>query len=179
MPFRIKVNAPLIHVDWYGELVAADLPQMLAEMKRAAGSLRCPPRVLVTCDGVTAVNFEYANANAQMQGLMENAAGDSKSLGLQYGKALTPQQQSKLAHDIVWMVQTVIDGKTMECLALNDVLFAGSSPAETVRCRIRVGRCEEFQKSSGVWVASGPGSTAAIHSAGGKKMPLRSHKLQN
>ena len=64
MPFRIKVNAPLIHVEGYGELVAADLPQMFAEMKRVAGPLRCPPRVLVTCDGVTAVNFEYANANA-------------------------------------------------------------------------------------------------------------------
>ena len=64
MPFRIKVNAPLIHVEWYGELVAADLPQMFAEMKRVAGPLRCPPRVLVTRDGVTAVTYESANAIA-------------------------------------------------------------------------------------------------------------------
>ena len=68
MPFRIKVNAPLIHVEWYGELVAADLPQMFAEMKRVAGPLRCPPRVRVTCDGVTAVNLETANATAHSDG---------------------------------------------------------------------------------------------------------------
>lgn len=56
---------------------------------------------------------QYANADAQMQGLMENAAGEARSLGLQYGKALTPEQQAGLRGDIVWMVQTVIDGKTV------------------------------------------------------------------
>lgn len=64
MPFRIKVNAPLIHVEWYGELVPADLPPMMSEMKRVTSLMACLPRVLVTCDGVTAVKFEYDNASA-------------------------------------------------------------------------------------------------------------------
>ena len=55
----------------------------------------------------------YANAPTQMQGLMENAAKESSALGLQYGKALTPEQQAQLKQDIVWMVQTEIDGKTV------------------------------------------------------------------
>ncbi len=84
----------------------------------------------------------------------------------------------KLAPKSLPLIETRIDGKAMECLALNDVLFAGSSPAETVRCSIRAGGAEEFQKSSGIWIAAGPGSTAAIRSAGGKPQPIASCRLQ-
>lgn len=55
----------------------------------------------------------YQSADAQMQGLMESAATESKSLGLEYGKALTPEQQASLKQDIVWMVATQIDGKVV------------------------------------------------------------------
>lgn len=61
----------------------------------------------------SAVLTEYENADAQMKGLMESAASQSKSLGLVFGKALTPAQQAGLKQDIVWMVQTEIDGKTV------------------------------------------------------------------
>ncbi|KQX91874.1 hypothetical protein ASD34_24560 [Variovorax sp. Root473] len=60
-----------------------------------------------------AVLASYAGADTQMQGLMENAATQSASLGLVYGKALTPEQQAGLQQDIVWMVQTEIDGKNV------------------------------------------------------------------
>ena len=60
-----------------------------------------------------AVLASYANAPTQMQGLMENAAKESSALGLQYGKALTPEQQAQLKQDIVWMVQTEIEGRTV------------------------------------------------------------------
>ncbi|MGU3626886.1 hemagglutinin repeat-containing protein [Comamonas sp. C24C] len=49
----------------------------------------------------------------QVQGLLDSAVSESKSLGLVYGQALTPEQQSKLTHDIVWMVQTEIDGRVV------------------------------------------------------------------
>lgn len=55
----------------------------------------------------------YQSADAQMQGLMESAATQSTSLGLVYGKALTPEQQAALKQDIVWMVATQIDGKVV------------------------------------------------------------------
>ncbi|MFC4423199.1 hemagglutinin repeat-containing protein [Cupriavidus pampae] len=55
----------------------------------------------------------YRNADAQMQGLFDNASAQTKSLGLELGKALTPEQQANLKQDIVWMVQTVVDGRTV------------------------------------------------------------------
>lgn len=60
-----------------------------------------------------AVLASYANADSQMKEMMEHAASQSTSLGLVYGKALTPAQQAGLKQDIVWMVQTEIEGKTV------------------------------------------------------------------
>lgn len=59
-----------------------------------------------------------------------------------------------------------IENKFLPDLALNDVLFAHQSPAGTSRYLIKIGKKEEEQKSSGIWMASGTGSTAAIHSSG-------------
>lgn len=61
---------------------------------------------------------------------------------------------------------------------LNDLLFASRNPAGTTRYLLAVGKRREEQKSSGVWVAPGPGSTAAIHSAGGRVLPLDSGRFQ-
>ena len=60
-----------------------------------------------------AVLVGYQSADGQMKSLMEHAAGESTSLGLAYGKPLTPEQQAALKQDIVWMVQTEIEGKTV------------------------------------------------------------------
>ncbi len=76
------------------------------------------------------------------------------------------------------LIEARVDGRRLPCPALNDVLFAGSSPAETVRYRISANGRSEEQKSSGVWISSGPGSTAAIKSAGGRPMPMFSQRLQ-
>ena len=76
------------------------------------------------------------------------------------------------------LIETRIGSRKLPILALNDVLFAGRSPAETVRYCLRVKGKREDQKSSGVWIAAGPGSTAAISSAGGRRQPITSRKLQ-
>ena len=76
------------------------------------------------------------------------------------------------------MLEVSINGKKLEISALNDVLFSSESPAEMTRYTIKIGDKSETQRSSGVWIAAGPGSTAAISSAGGKKMPLNSSELQ-
>lgn len=62
--------------------------------------------------------------------------------------------------------------------ALNDILYANRSPAGTSRYLIRIGAKSEEQKSSGVWVATAAGSTAAIYAAGGKKLPIQSKMIQ-
>ena len=76
------------------------------------------------------------------------------------------------------LIESSIGGRKLPRLALNDVLFAGGSPAETVRYTIAAGGRREEQKSSGVWISAGPGSTAAISSAGGKRLGIESRRLQ-
>lgn len=55
---------------------------------------------------------------------------------------------------------------------LNDVLFCHGSPAATSSYLLELDGGMEAQKSSGIWIATAAGSTAAIRSAGGVSMPL-------
>lgn len=76
----------------------------------------------------TAVLGSYANADTQMKDMMEHAASQSTSLGLVFGKALTPDQQANLKQDIVWMVQTQIEGKTV----LTPVVYLAQSTKDKI-----------------------------------------------
>lgn len=76
------------------------------------------------------------------------------------------------------MLELKIGGKRMPLRALNDVLFSSPSPAEMSRYTIYVNGSQEKQRSSGVWVAAGPGSTAAMLSAGGAQRPIVDVRLQ-
>lgn len=76
------------------------------------------------------------------------------------------------------LLEASIDGKRLPYFALNDILFAARSPAETVQYTIRIGSRKERQRGSGVWIAAGPGSTAGIYSAGGKIMDITSKRIQ-
>lgn len=69
-----------------------------------------------------------------------------------------------------------VNGKKFECDAINDVLFTNVSPAATSRYFIRIGRKYEEHKSSGVWISTMTGSSAAIQAAGGMKMAPRFDK---
>jgi NAD+ kinase len=46
------------------------------------------------------------------------------------------------------------------------------------RYRLSVDGREEAQRSSGLWIATAAGSTAGIRSAGGRRMPLTSRRIQ-
>lgn len=75
-------------------------------------------------------------------------------------------------------LKIMIDQKFIYPFALNDVLFANLNPAGTTRYILKVGAQEELQKSSGVWVAPAPGSTAATKSAGGRALHIGSSDFQ-
>ncbi|MBI4125171.1 MAG: NAD(+)/NADH kinase [Deltaproteobacteria bacterium] len=83
---------------------------------------------------------------------------------------ISPQKLPRLA--------VYLQGRKLGPYGLNEVLFASKLQGETARYTLRVGRHGEYHKSSGVWVATGAGSTAAIHSAGGKQDSPRSGRLQ-
>jgi NAD+ kinase len=71
-----------------------------------------------------------------------------------------------------------IDEKDIPFHAVNDILFARHTPAEVARYQISIGTKSELQKSSGVWIATGAGSTGGILSAGGKKTEITAKRLQ-
>ncbi|HEX4950121.1 MAG TPA: NAD(+)/NADH kinase [Blastocatellia bacterium] len=82
-------------------------------------------------------------------------------------------QPTKLAR-----LAVTLDDKLLPEPALNDVLIAHDCPAATTRYLIELNGVSEEQRSSGIWVATAAGSTAGIKSAGGKRMPLGSERLQ-
>jgi len=71
-----------------------------------------------------------------------------------------------------------VDGRELNHPALNDILLSHENPAATSRYIIRVDGEEEEHVSSGVWVSTAAGSTAAIRAAGGVRQPIRSRDLQ-
>ena len=75
-------------------------------------------------------------------------------------------------------MQVAIDQQVVTTRVLNDVLFCHVDPGATTRYAIRFRGREEEHKSSGIWVATAAGSTAAIASAGGRPQPVRSEQLQ-
>lgn len=81
---------------------------------------------------------------------------------------------------IVWVtrMQVHVDGACVHKRVLNEALLAHKNPAMMSRYFLRLGEGMEEHKSSGLWVGPAMGSTAAIHSAGGKVMPVRSQELQ-
>lgn len=75
-------------------------------------------------------------------------------------------------------LNVAVGKQKLEELVLNDVLFSNIIPASTSRYRLIIGNRSEEQKSSGVWVSTSAGSTAAICAAGGKVLPLTSDKVE-
>ncbi len=62
--------------------------------------------------------------------------------------------------------------------ALNDFLFAAANPAATTRYRIANQERMEVHKSSGIWISTATGSTAAISAAGGLPMVADDYRFQ-
>jgi NAD+ kinase len=71
-----------------------------------------------------------------------------------------------------------VNGRKNPWLILNDILVTTLSPAGTSRYVLKAGSSTEEQMSSGIWISTAAGSTAAIFSAGGKALPPTSRKFQ-
>jgi len=79
-------------------------------------------------------------------------------------------------------LEYTINGKPPTSLSeryvLNEVLFCAEHPADMSRYLLKTREGEEEQKSSGVWVSTPAGSTAALLSAGGVIQPWSDERLQ-
>ena len=78
----------------------------------------------------------------------------------------------------VHRLQLLQNGRLVAPLVLNDVLIAHPNPATMSRYRLRIGGRAEYQKSSGVWIATAAGSSSAILAAGGRRVPWSSRRFQ-
>ena len=75
-------------------------------------------------------------------------------------------------------MQVAINDRLLPYYALNDLLVAHANPAAMTSYTLVIDAVSEPQRSSGLWIATAAGSTAAIRAAGGRILPLRSRKLQ-
>ena len=73
----------------------------------------------------------------------------------------TPQQLSRL--------QFIINNKPVDIPVVNDALLIDTNPATTTRYILKWNERFSQQKSSGIWISTATGSSAAFSSAGGKK----------
>ena len=97
--------------------------------------------------------------------------------------ALDRALSGALKHTVLTRMRVERNHERLHERVLNEALFCHQSPAATSRYILRLSEGSkalehEEQKSSGIWVGPAAGSTAAQRSAGGRILPLSSHKLQ-
>ncbi len=83
---------------------------------------------LVSQVGTNLLNNAESEAK-QMQRLMDNSVTESSRLGLQFGRALTPSQIANLKQDVVWMVETTVQGVKV----LAPVVYLAATTKEQIK----------------------------------------------
>lgn len=86
--------------------------------------------------------------------------------------------EGKLKPSLVYRLEFSLNGQKNKWRVLNDLLVCTLSPAGTSRYVLKMGSRVEEQMSSGIWISTAAGSTAAIYSAGGKTLSALSRKFQ-
>lgn len=71
----------------------------------------------------------------------------------------------------LYRLRVLLNGRAIPYRPINDALIAHEDPATMSRYRLRIGRREELQKSSGLWLSTAAGSSSAILAAGGVRLP--------
>jgi NAD+ kinase len=95
-----------------------------------------------------------------------------------FGPLLEQAIDGTLEPILLYRMTVSVNGETVNDRVLNDVLFSHDCPASTTRYEISSRGVRESQLSSGVWVSTAAGSTAAIRAAGGEVIPAGSGVLQ-
>lgn len=94
-----------------------------------------------------------------------------------FSQTLDAVIENRITPMIVHRLQVAIGRRKLPEPVLNDVLFCADNPALTTRYRLITPQAEEDQRSSGIWISTAAGSTAALRSAGGDALPLDSDRF--
>lgn len=78
----------------------------------------------------------------------------------------------------LFRMEVTVNGEVVNNRVLNDVLFCNDCPAMTTRYYLTLNDKGEPQISSGVWISTAAGSTAAVKAAGGVPMDAGLNALQ-
>jgi len=108
----------------------------------------------------------------------QSVARLSGSNGANFSRVLDRYLSGSLKPALIWRLNFFINGKKNLVPVLNDLLISTLSPAGTSRYILKIGAKSEEQMSSGVWISSAAGSTAAVLSAGGKSFRVTAKKFQ-
>jgi NAD+ kinase len=95
-----------------------------------------------------------------------------------FSQVLEKYRKGRLKPVLVSRLQFTVNGRLNPWLVLNEMLVAASNPAGTSRYVLEVENRSEEQMSSGVWIGTAAGSTAALLSAGGRRVPIQSKRYQ-
>ena len=95
-----------------------------------------------------------------------------------FPRVLGDYLEGKLKPVLVHRLEFSVNGRKNPWLVLNDLLVCTLSPAGTSRYVLKAGSRLEEQMSSGIWISTAAGSTAAIYSAGGRLLPVSSKRFQ-
>ena len=94
------------------------------------------------------------------------------------GGTYRTMRAARLMADVTHVARHGGAGQITTVPILNDFLYTNTNPAATTRYRLHVGDESEEQKSSGIWIATATGSTAAIMAAGGSIRPRSDRDFQ-
>ncbi|MGB5812724.1 MAG: NAD(+)/NADH kinase [Polyangiales bacterium] len=140
--------------------------------------------LIVTLGGDGTLLWASHLAGAETPMVAINSAPDSSvgyfcaGDGHDVDEVLAAALAGRLKNDRLSRMRVDLDDREISTRVLNDALFCHDSAAATSRYVIEYQGEQERQMSSGVWVGPAAGSTAAIRSAGGKVLPVRSQKIQ-
>lgn len=109
---RYQIGATTVGSDYLARLLGYDADTVVRRLGDSSYEAYLIKQQLIAQTG-NALIAGAKDAGTQVQGLMDAAAGESKALGLVYGQALSPEQQKGLTRDIVWMVQTEVNGQVV------------------------------------------------------------------
>jgi len=108
-----------------GGYAPEDLPKRLGDSYLETRLVR---DAVVEQTGQRWLNPDYGSDAAQMKALLDNAVDVGAVAGLSVGQALTAEQVAALDRDIIWYVESVIDGQTV----LVPRLYLASASRDTI-----------------------------------------------
>jgi len=109
-PLYASADNPFLGSDYLAGKLGLDPDKQLLRLGDANYEARLVREQILAQTGAAILRTAY-DAQEQQQMLMDNASLEATELKLNYGAALTAGQVASLKHDIVWMVEQVVQGK--------------------------------------------------------------------